>query len=110
MTHPGTPASPGFPPLEHAAKAAVHAAQQRLDVFTGRRPAFPPMPREEREEALANAKDTACLFCAGWHEGASTPACPRLATFKLNGDGQVTEGTFWPDGVSESAIEMDGEG
>lgn len=109
MTTPGVPASPGFPPLEHAAQAALHAAQQRLDAFTGRRPAFP-MPREEREEALKDAAQTACLFCSSFHPGASTPACPRLATFELNGDGKVVKGSFWPDGATESAIETDGEG
>lgn len=109
MTAPGVPASPGFPPLEHAAQAALHAAQQRLDAFTGRRPAFP-MPREEREEALKDAAQSACLFCASWHPGASTPACPRLATFELNGDGKVVKGSFWPDKTSEAAIETNAEG
>ena len=109
MTHPGVHVSPGAPPLEGAARQALLAAQQRLDTFTGH-PRFPVMTREEREEALAAANDTACTFCASIHPGASTPACPRLATFKLNNDGKVTEGTFWPDGASESAIEMDGEG
>lgn len=109
MTHPGVPTSPGFPPLEGPARDALRAAQDRLGVLTGR-PQFPPIPPEEREEALENAAATACLFCGAWHEGASTPACPRLAEFKLNGDGKVIEGKFWPDGVSASTIETDGSG
>ena len=108
MTNPGVHASPGMPPLEEPARAALRAAQERLSGFTHRPPL--PMPREEREEALKAAADTACKFCASWHPGASTPACPRLATFKLTGDGDVTEGTFWPDGVTDDAIETDGEG
>lgn len=48
--------------------------------------------------------------CASFHPGASTPACPRLATFELNGDGKVIKGSFWPDGATEDAIETDGEG
>jgi hypothetical protein len=111
VTTPGVPVSPGFPPLEHAAQSALRAAQQRLDAFTGKAPVFPPpLTREEREEALKDAGSTACCFCAAWHPGASTAACPRLATFKLNGDGQVVEGTFWPDGVTDSAVEVDGDG
>ena len=69
---------------------------------------------EQREEALkridAGGKDGTCLFCGGLHHGASTPACPRLATFELNGDGQVIKGSFWPEGVSDAAVELDGEG
>ena len=108
MTTPGVHTSPGLPPLEEPARAALRAAQERLAGFTHRPPL--PMPREEREEALKDAADTACLFCSAWHPGASTPACPRLATFKLNGDLKVIEGSFWPDGASESAIETDGNG
>lgn len=110
MTTPGVPVSPGFPPLEHAAQAAVRAAQQRLEAFTGKHPQFPPMKAEEREEALKDAKETVCRYCAAWHEGASTPACPRIAKAKMNGDGVITEVEFWPDGAVTSAIETDGAG
>lgn len=109
MTTPGVPVSPGFPPLEHAARQALRDAQDCLGVLAGR-PVFPLVPKQEREEALENAKDTACAYCGGWHEGASTPACPRLATFELNGDGKVVKGTFWPDGAEDWAVELDGEG
>lgn len=111
MTHPGVPVSPGFPPFEGPARDAVRAARGRIGAIAGERPYLPPMMgREEREEALQDAKRTACLFCASWHPGASTPACPRLATFKLNGDGTITGGSFWPSGVSETAVETDGDG
>ena len=80
----------------------------------GFRPPRPPLTPEQREEALkridAGGKDGTCLFCGGLHHGASTPACPRLATFELNGDGQVIKGSFWPEGVSDAAVELDGEG
>lgn len=109
MTHPGVPASPGFPPLEHAAQSAIRAAQDRLGVLTRGNP-FPQLPKEEREKALEEAGETACSFCASWHPGASTAACPRLATFELNGDGKVVKGSFWPSGVTDSAVELDGDG
>jgi hypothetical protein len=109
VTTPGVPVSPGLPPLENAAQAALRAAQDRLAGFTGR-PAFPPVPAKEREEALKDAAQTSCRFCGAWHEGASSPACPRIAKCKMNGDGMITEVEFWPDGIVTSAIETDGDG
>ena len=110
MTHPGVgvPTSPGIPPFEHAAQQAIHAARMRVESFTRPRPILTP---EEREDALKRADEgETCRFCAAFHAGASTPACPRLATFELNGDGQVIKGSFWPEGVSDAAVELDGEG
>jgi len=110
LTHPGVgvPTSPGIPPFEHAAQQAIAAARSRVEAFTRPRPILTP---EEREDALKRAeKGETCLFCGGFHHGASTPACPRLATFELNGDGAVIKGSFWPEGVSDAAVELDGEG
>ena len=108
MTNPGVPTSPGVPLFEHVAQQAIHAARSRVDALTmPRRPVLTP---EERKEALEAAETSACRFCAGLHPGASTPACPRLATFELNGDGQVVKGSFWPEGVTDAAVELDGEG
>ena len=112
MTHPGVPTSPGFPALEGTAQQAIQMARSRLDVLT--RAKFPlpvkTLSDEEKAEALKSAKDDACRFCSGLHAGASTAACPRLATFKLNGDHEVVEGSYWPEGVIDSAIEMNGAG
>lgn len=110
MTHPGVgvPTSPGIPPFEHAARQAIDAARARVEGFTRPRPILTPA---EREDALKRADEgETCRFCAAFHAGASTPACPRLATFELNGDGQVIKGSFWPEGVSDAAVELDGEG
>ena len=110
MTHPGVgvPTSPGIPTFEHVAQQAIHAARARVEAFTRPRP---PLTPEEREDALKRADEgETCRFCAGFHHGASTPACPRLATFELNGDGAVIKGSFWPEGVSDAAVELDGEG
>ena len=79
-----------------------------MEGFSRPRPVLTP---EEREDALKRAEDgETCRFCGAFHHGASTPACPRLATFELNGDGQVVKGSFWPEGVSDAAVELDGEG
>lgn len=113
MTHPGpgVPTSPGLPPFEQAAQSAIAAARARLAGFTRPRPTLTPQERKEALERIdGGGKDGTCLFCGGLHHGASTPACPRLATFKLNGDGQVTEGSFWPEGITDAACELDGGG
>ena len=70
------------------------AAAEVLGAFR-RRP--PPLTAAERAEAEQAAADNrSCVLCGGIHASPSTPACPRLATFKTNGDGTVTEGSFWP--------------
>jgi len=108
VTHPGVPTSPGVPVFEHAAQEAIRQARSRVEAFTRPRPILTP---EEREDALKRAEEgETCRFCAGFHPGASTPACPRLATFELNGDGQVVKGSFWPEGITDAAVELDGEG
>jgi len=77
--------------LDLAALAAVSSAQRLL---TGQ-PRLP-VSREDREELEQVAADGGlCRFCAGIHAGASTPACPRLAAGKLNGDGDVVEFSYW---------------
>ena len=112
MTNPGVPTSPGFPALDPVAQQAIRAAQSRLDVLTRGKFPFPvrQLTEDEKAEALKTAKDDACKFCAALHPGASTAACPRLATFKVNNDGIVIEGSFWPEGVTDSEITMDGQG
>jgi len=109
MSTPSAPSSPGFPLLDPAANQALHAARARVDAMTGRGPQLPTLSTEEREEALKDAATATCTFCAGFHPGASTPACPRLATFKLNGDGNVVEGSFWPDGITDASAEVIGD-
>src|SRR5262249_26448448 len=110
MTHPGR-TSPGFPPLEHTAQSAIAAARSRVDALTGRAPGFPVLSPEERKEALeAAGNGGAGTFCASLHAGASTAACPRLATFELNGDGKVVKGSFFADGVIHEEVITDADG
>ena len=112
MTNPGVPTSPGFPALDHTAQQAIAMARSRVDALTGGRFPLPvkKLSDEEKADALKSAKERACRFCAAFHAGASTAACPRLATFKLNGDGDVVEGSYWPEGVTDSEVTMDAQG
>lgn len=83
-------------PLDLAANVAIRETQQRLGLAPAVRA---PMTAAEKREAHALVKaGNTCVFCAGLHVGASGPACPRLASGKLNGDGTVTEFAFWRDG------------
>lgn len=88
------------PSLENAAAAALAAAKGRL----GSGPRFPlnttksPLTAEQRTEAMeVIAKGAACRCCAGIHPG-DEMACPRLASFELDGDGNVRAGSYFRDG------------
>jgi hypothetical protein len=84
----------GVPPLEAAANTVIRDLQRVT--YT---PVGPPLTPAERQEAAKLVREgLTCQFCAGLHAGPSSPACPRLASGKLNGDGAVIEFTFWPDG------------
>lgn len=79
------------------------AAQSALGALSGARPPLsplltrPPLTLAERRDAADAIKAGGlCRFCGGIHVGASTPACPRLASGKLNGDGDIVEFAFWP--------------
>ena len=97
----GTPASgPQFLAREVIAQARQRVAPQK--------PLIPPalMPKPERPEltdadrrALGDliAANGACEHCGGIHAGLEL-ACPRLASFELDGDRKVRAGTYWPDG------------
>jgi hypothetical protein len=71
--------------------------------FAGPLPGYEPAPltAEEQAEAKRIADEAArdaliCRFCASVHVKPNTPSCPRLASFELDGDGNVKAGTFWP--------------
>jgi hypothetical protein len=111
VTNPGVPTSPGFPALDPVAQQAIMMARSRLEALT--RGKFPlpvkQLSEDEKAEALKSAKDDICLLCGGLHAAPNTPACPRLATFKCNPDGRITEGSFWPD-ASDSAVDLSKDG
>ena len=112
MTNPGVPASPGFPSLDPVAQQAIRTAQSRLEVLTRGNLPFPvrQLSDEEKAEALKSANDDICRLCGGFHAAPNTPACPRVASFELNGDDKLVKGTFWPDGMTDSAVDLDAEG
>jgi hypothetical protein len=87
-------------------------ARSRLEALTHGKFPLPvkQLSDEEKAEALKTAKEEACRFCAAFHAGASTAACPRLATFELNNDLDVIKGSYCPEGVVDSEITMDGQG
>jgi hypothetical protein len=112
MTYPGVPTSPGFPALDPVAQQAIKMAQSRLDVLTRARFPLPvkTLTEDEKAEALKSAKDDLCLLCGGLHAAPNTPACPRISSFECNPDGRIIRGTFWPDGMTDSAVDLDAEG
>ncbi len=101
MSFPGAQGGYSRPPLETAASAALMAARGKL----GGRHAFPVPPQqppkltpEQRTEAMdIISKGAACRCCAGIHPG-DEMACPRLASFELDGDGNVRAGSYFADG------------
>jgi hypothetical protein len=80
----------GEQPFDRSGAEVIGAMRSALG---GRQPYQRALTEQERTEAQQQAQR--CLFCAGIHAGMSTPGCPRLASFKLDGDGRITEGTFW---------------
>lgn len=83
----------GQPPLDHPAGQAIAAVQ---GVLAQRQ--VPRLTPAEREEAQKAAEDEAqvCRYCIGLHKLPNGPGCPRIASFKVNGDGALTEVTYWP--------------
>ena len=91
MTHPRQ--SAGQPPFEDQAAHSIAAVRGE------RRRPVPPPPLTEDDKAEAAKVGQAglyCGLCGGAHAMPSTPACPRLASFELDGEGKLKAGTFWP--------------
>lgn len=87
-------------PFDQAAHSVI-TGTQRIFSSTPRLP----LTQEEKTEAKKVAQDGGvCLFCGAIHVGASTPACPRLASGKLNGDGAVTEFTYWREWDTDRVV------
>ena len=96
MSTPVQPGSRTGPALEQAAQDTLAATRPRPR-FTAP-PGYEPVPlsAEERAEAQQDTAGRVCGLCAGYHHMPSTAACPRLASFELDGDGKLKSGTFWP--------------
>ena len=80
----------GQNPYDPAAQATIAAARARMSP-----PRPPVLSPEDRAEAEKRPEDDICRLCIGIHKFPNGPGCPRVATFKLNGDGVLVEGTFW---------------
>lgn len=104
---------PGYTPRHYSAAGIIGAARQ-----SGTRPSLPssavPFARPERREltdadrqaiaeALENGGQGLCSACGGIHVKPSTPACPRLATFEVDGDGRLKAGSFFSDGFWDTS-------
>lgn len=82
--------------LEEAAQQSIAAARQQQPRFPPGYEPFPLSPEEKAEAANEPAALVACGLCAGYHHMPGTAACPRLASFELDGDGKLKSGTYWP--------------
>jgi hypothetical protein len=84
---------------------AAQVMAQMRGHLAPRQPHTRPLTEEERAEAEAAAREEAkvCRFCVGIHPLPNGPGCPRLLTFKLDGDGNVTEGTYRTDDAAWQA-------
>lgn len=87
--------------LDGMAGDAIAAARARAGISVPRRPP-PATPRRLSEQERRDALDLVrqgktCRCCAGLHPGGEL-ACPRLASFEVDGDGLLRAGTYWPDG------------
>lgn len=103
--------SQGQPLLEQAAQDAIAAVRPRPQY------ALPLTPAEQAEADKTERKVPPCQLCLAYHALPGTPGCPRLSSFRLDGDGRVIEGTFrsdrkWADRVVyiEDMKEGDGDG
>jgi hypothetical protein len=101
MGMPVTPSGPSRagPMLENAAQDSIAAARGQTRYV--RPPEYEPAQltdaeRAEAEKAAQGGK-VLCHFCAAVHPLPSTPACPRLVSVELDGDGKVKSATFRTD-------------
>lgn len=83
--------SAGQPPFERAAADTLATVRGER-----RRPATPVLTPEEKAEAdKVELSKLYCTLCGGAHALPSTTACPRLASFELDGEGKLRAGSFW---------------
>jgi hypothetical protein len=94
---PGPPGgSRGGPALEQAAQDSIAAVRQQRPLVVPPEYAPAALTDEDKTEAAKDQAAVVCGLCAGYHHMPSTAACPRLASFELDGDGKLKSGTFWP--------------
>ena len=109
MTTPYTPGrhSSG---AAYMAREIIGATRARIQPEAPVIPAslLPKPPRPELTDADRQALSEAitsgqlCRICAGIHAGGEL-ACPRLASFTVDRDGNLTAGDYWPDGSYDTS-------
>lgn len=98
MTFPPGPGGRGANPFDLPAGNVIGTARAAMDPRAQYRPP-PSLTKEEKAEARDKA--LICTFCAAIHPLPSSPACPRIASCELNGDGDVIKAAFWKPGEWE---------
>jgi hypothetical protein len=99
---------PAGEPGRHAASATLGAARAKIGSPRPSGPRFPRQPRRlgaELRQQIADqfTEGAYCQLCGGIHAGLSMPACPRVASFELDADGQLKSAVFWPDGEYDAS-------
>jgi hypothetical protein len=105
-----------YVPGRHASGGAAYLAREVIGAARARiqpqQPVLPPslIPKPERPD-LTEADRRAlgeliqggggCEHCGGAHAGTEL-ACPRLASFELDGDRKIRAGTYWAPGSWEN--------
>lgn len=88
------------------AQVAMTEARRRIAILKQPKK----LSEQERREASESIQSGgACRCCAGLHAGDEL-ACPRLATFELDGDGHLKAGSYWPPGkweTTKTVVETD---
>jgi hypothetical protein len=98
----------GQPGWQREPRVTLQAARQRAERTGGTHRKPPPAdrrrpdlsPEERAEAAKIIGGGGGCHLCGGLHAGDEL-ACPRLASFRLDGDGKITEGAYWAPGEWE---------
>ena len=99
---------PDGSPGRHAASATLGAARAKIGTPRPNGPRFPRQSRRLGNELRQQIADqftegAYCQLCGGIHAGLSMPACPRVASFELDADGQLKSAVFWPDGEYDAS-------
>jgi len=96
--------SQGAPAFDALAQDVIAEARGDRRRYVPPPQAEPPLTEQEKAEAEKAARAAlVCRFCLGFHALPNSPGCPRLASFRLDGDGAVVEGTLlggtkWAEG------------
>lgn len=91
--------TPATSPIVASAGAVIASARRGIALPAPFPPPVRPAFTDEDRKAIGEVVDKGglCRCCAGIHAGGEL-ACPRLASFELDGDGKLKAGSFWRSG------------